>query len=300
MKNSLVSAACAVSLGFSLLASPAVAQDEVEIRTVDLGHGLFAIYGQGGTMMASVGDDGVVVIDDQFAPLSERLIAAISELSDQPIRFLINTHFHGDHVGGNENFAATGAVIVAHDNVRGRMSVEQVNELLDRTTPPYADAALPVLTFTDGITLHWNDLTAHVIHFPRAHTDGDAVIWYPEANVIHMGDIFWNGNYPFLDVAGGGSIDGYINAMNWAIETADDDTVLIAGHGDAGGRHEAIAFRDMLVDARTAVQAQVDAGASLEDAQGADPLAAYNEVWGTWFIDGDMFTALIYLSLTAE
>ncbi len=285
---------------FWATATPSLAQDDVEVRTIDLGHGLFAIYGQGGTMLASVGEDGVVVIDDQFAPLSARLLAALGELSDQPVRFLINTHFHGDHVGGNENFAATGTTIIAHDNVRARMSVEQVSELTDRTTPPYPASALPVMTFSDNLTFYWNGLEAEVVHFPRAHTDGDAVIWYPQANVMHMGDIFWNGHYPFLDVEGGGSIDGYIIAMNWAIETANETTVIIAGHGDMGGRDDAIHFRDMLIAARAAVQVQVDAGATLEDAQAADPLAAYNDEWGTWFIDGNMFTTLIYLSLTAE
>ncbi|MEO1310678.1 MAG: MBL fold metallo-hydrolase, partial [Pseudomonadota bacterium] len=169
--------------------------DGVTIRTTELADGVYMLEGAGGNMAVSVGPDGVILIDDQFAPLSERIQAAIGELSDLQVRFVLNTHWHGDHTGGNEAFGATGAVIVAHDNVRERMSVDQFNDLLGRETKAGDPAALPVVTFTDQVTFHLNGRPVEVVHVPAAHTDGDSIVRFVGSNVVHAGDVFFSGRF---------------------------------------------------------------------------------------------------------
>ncbi len=181
--------------------------------------GLYAIVGQGGNIGVSVGEDGVFIIDDQFAPLTDRIRGLISEVTDQPIRFLVNTHFHGDHTGGNENLGRVGVLIFAHDNVRQRLLQGGASK-----------EALPVVTFNDTTTFHMNGLTLHVLHVDSAHTDGDSMIHFREADVIHMGDVYFNGFYPFIDLGAGGSLQGTIAAVDVALGLAGENTRIIPGH----------------------------------------------------------------------
>ena len=286
---------------FALIAGVALAQDDVpEVETFDLGGGFYALYGQGGNVGVSVGEDGVFVIDDQYAQMSDGLLAAITELSDGPIRYVLNTHWHGDHIGGNENFAATGAVIVSHENVRGRMVTGLEEPMGDDPIPPSPEAALPVITFNDAATFHFNGHEARVIHVPHAHTDGDSIIWFADANVLHMGDIFFNGHYPFVDLASGGSLDGTIAGLEVGLAIADDDTKIIPGHGELATRADMQAAHDVLVSVRTIIAPLVAEGMSEEDVVAADPLSEFNEVWGQWFIDGDTMTIIAYRSLNAD
>jgi len=286
---------------FALIAGVALAQDDVpEVETFDLGGGFYALYGQGGNVGVSVGEDGVFVIDDQYAQMSDGLLAAIAELSDGPIRYVVNTHWHGDHIGGNENFAATGAVIVSHENVRGRMVTGLEEPMGDDPIPPSPEAALPVITFNDAATFHFNGHEARVIHVPHAHTDGDSIIWFADANVLHMGDIFFNGHYPFVDLASGGSLDGTIAGLEVGLAIADDDTKIIPGHGELATRADMQAAHDVLVSVRTIIAPLVAEGMSEEDVVAADPLSEFNEVWGQWFIDGDTMTIIAYRSLNAD
>lgn len=286
---------------FAFLAGVALAQDDVPaVETYDLGDGLYALYGQGGNVGVSVGEDGVFVIDDQYARSSDGLLAAIAELSDGPIRYVVNTHWHGDHIGGNENFAATGAVIVSHDNVRGRMVSGLEEPMGGDPIPPSPETALPVITYSDHATFHINGHEARVIHIPHAHTDGDSIIYFAEANVLHMGDIFFNGIYPFIDVASGGSIDGMIAALEAGLAIADDDTLIIPGHGALATEADMQTAHDMLVEVRTRMAPLVADGMSLEEVSEADPLADLSEEWGARFIDGPTMTAITYLSLSSD
>jgi cyclase len=204
--------------------------------------GIHVIMGRGGNIGVSVGEDGVFMIDDQFAPATEAILGQVKTVTDQPVRFLVNTHFHRDHTGGNENLGKAGVLIFAHDNVRAR--------LLAGDAP--ADA-LPVVTFNDTTTFHMNGQTVRVFHTANAHTDGDAMIHFQEADVIHMGDTFFNGFYPFIDSRSGGSIEGVFRSIDLVLELADAETVIIPGHGPIADRDDLIAYRDMLTKARDAI-----------------------------------------------
>jgi glyoxylase-like metal-dependent hydrolase (beta-lactamase superfamily II) len=188
--------------------------DKVELKTTAVGGSVHAIFGRGGNIGVSAGEDGVFLIDDQFAPLSDKIKAEVAALGAGEVRFIVNTHWHFDHTGGNEIFGADGALIVAHDNVRERMSVDQFIAAFDREVPASPKVALPVVTFDDGVTFHLNGDTIRVIHVPHAHTDGDAIVHFSTANVIHAGDTVWTSGYPFIDTGSGGSIDGVIAAAD--------------------------------------------------------------------------------------
>ncbi|RKZ16159.1 MBL fold metallo-hydrolase [bacterium] len=281
------------------VASAASAQfEDVVIKTTPLTTSLHMLEGYGGNLVLSSGEDGVFLVDDQFAPLTERILAAIAEITDEDVRFVLNTHWHGDHTGGNENIGQTGAVIVAHDNVRERMSVEQFSAFLDRTTPASPSIALPIVTFSEGIAFHLNGETIEVTHIESAHTDGDAIVHFHTANVIHTGDVVFWGLYPFIDVESGGSVDGVIAGCEVLLELGDADTRYVPGHGTIIGREELANYRDMLVQFRTAIAALIEQGKSLQEVQDAAPTAAYDEAWGQVWIDGDQMTQSIYNSLT--
>lgn len=290
--------ASAVILG--LVAGPAVAQQDfsnVTIETTDLGGGLYMLEGAGGNLGLSVGADGAVLIDDQFAPLTEKIQAAIAKVTDKPVKFVINTHLHGDHTGGNENFGKMGAIVMAHENVRKRMSTERVSTLFSRTTPPAAPGALPVLTFSDNVTIHLNGQAARVIHVAHAHTDGDAIIHFAKADVIHMGDVLFNGMYPFIDVDSGGSIDGVIAAQDLVLGMAGNKTKLIPGHGPLADKAALKKSRAMLAEVRKRVKKLVDAGNGEDEAVAADPLKDLNGTWGKGFINGELMVRTAYRSL---
>lgn len=273
-------------------------EDQVEYIATPLSPTVTMIKGRGGNIAVSSGEDGVFIIDDQVEPLTDQLLASISKVSDQPIRFVINTHYHGDHVGGNETLGKAGSVIIAHDNIRHRMSSDQVSIFFDETTPAWAKDSLPIVTFNDRVTLHLNGEAVTVTHVPRGHTDGDSIVHFPDSNVIHMGDIFFNGLYPFIDLDGGGSIQGTIAAVELGIGMADDETRIIPGHGpmsDLSGMQEYLAF---LIKARDNVQALIDQGMSLQQAVAAKPTAEWDEILGKVWITPEQWVTFIYNSLT--
>ena len=266
----------------------------VQIVPVKVASNLYMLQGAGGNLALSIGDDAVFLVDDQYAPLATKIKASIATLTPKPVKFVVNTHWHGDHTGGNENFGASGAVIVAHDNVRRRMSTEQFNEFFDAKTPPSSRDALPVVTFAESVRFHVNGEEIHVFHVPPSHTDGDSVIHFVKANAIHTGDIFFNGLYPFIDVSSGGGIDGMIAVTDTLLAMVKDDTKIIPGHGPLAGRADLQAYRDMLVAVRTSVRALVDAGKTRAEAIAAKPTAAYDAKWGGGFFKPDQFTAIVY------
>lgn len=252
--------------------------DDVVIKTQKLTDTVYVLFGAGGNIGVSVGEDGVFIIDDQFAPLTERIKAAIAELSDQPIRFAINTHFHGDHTGGNENLGKEGTVIVAHDNVRVRMSQDLLNKRLNRTIEAKPKASWPVVTFNDRASLHLNGDTARMHHVRRAHTDGDSIIKFEKDNVLHMGDTFFVGRFPFIDVESGGTIDGIIGSTKTALAIADENTKVIPGHGPVSDRQGLQDYLKMLEDSRDRVAKLKADGKTLDEIRAAKPLADYAKI----------------------
>ena len=289
-----------LAIGLLLSTIPGAAQpnlDQVEIKAIEVADGIYMLTGAGGNLGALVGDDGVVLIDDQFAPLSDKIQAAVKKLSDQPIRFVFNTHWHGDHTGGNENLGKAGAVVVAHDNVRERMSVENLSDLFGKT-PPSPPGALPVVTFSETVTFHMNGEEIYVFHVPPAHTDGDSIIYFKTSDVLHMGDLYFNGLYPFIDVWSGGTVDGFIAAVEKVVGMVGENTKVIPGHGPLSNRAELATYLENLKKFRAAVAIHVDAGKSLEETLAAKPTAEWDEALGGSFLNPKTFVTILYKGLT--
>ena len=283
------------------LAVPVWAQQDfsaVEIETIQVSGNVYMLVGAGGNIGLSVGDDGAFVIDDQFAPLSDKIMAAIAELTDADVKFLVNTHHHSDHTGGNEAFGAAGALIIAHDNVRARMSVDQFRVIFDQPIPASPVGALPIVTFSDEMTFHWNGDTIRVIHVALAHTDGDSILHFQGANVIHMGDTFFNGVYPFIDVDSDGDINGIIAAGYRALAIADEDTAIIPGHGPVSDAAGLAAWLDVLKVTRVSMQSLIDQGMSEDEALAARPTAEFDEQFGGGFMNPENYNRLLYQSLS--
>ncbi len=271
---------------------------KVEITTEKLADTLYVLYGEGGNIGASVGEDGVFLIDDQFAPLTTKIMAAIKKISTAPISYVINTHWHFDHTGGNENLGRQGALIIAHDNVRRRMAEDHVIKPFGWEVKAAPPVALPVITFNDRLTFHLNGDVVHVLHHKNAHTDGDGVAHFTRANVIHTGDIWFNGLYPFIDVGSGGSIDGMIAAVEQVIAMADESSIIIPGHGPVGDRAELQAYLAMLKTLKQRVQQLIDAGKSLEEIIALKPNADdYDQSHGGGFVNPETMLSLIHASL---
>jgi len=263
-------------------------QNEVVIKTIQVSNSVYMLVGQGGNIGVSVGDDGVFVIDDQFARLTPKILDAIKELSDKPIQYVVNTHFHGDHTGGNANMEKVGAKIIAHDNVYKRLSEGKTTE------------GLPVITFNDKLSVHINGELVLVFHTDNAHTDGDAMLYFTESNVLHTGDNYFYKRYPYIDVNSGGSIDGYINAVKKALMVIDENTKIIPGHGNLSNKAEYASFLEMLTLLRTNVQAEIDKGKTEDDIVNNTAITKqYDNLNYSWnFITSEKIRRTIYLSLT--
>lgn len=230
-----------------------------------LGDDLHVIFGSGGNVGVSVGEDGVFIIDDKFERNADEILSVLSGLSDQPLRYVINTHYHGDHTGSNTQMKDTGAIVMAHDNVRKRMGMTFENKAFGRTTEARDPASWPTLTFSDTATLYFNGQQVDIIHTPSAHTDGDSIIKFQQANVIHMGDNFFNGLFPYIDVDGGGSVDGMLAAHDAALSMADAETQIIPGHGPMATKADLQATRDLLASVKDRVSQGIKAGKSADE-----------------------------------
>lgn len=267
-----------------------------QFESTELSDGLYMFQGQlspgragfgGGNFALLTGSDGVILIDDAIEPMAGNVIKAVEAHTSQPVDFLINTHVHGDHIGGNAALHETGATIFTHDNIRQRMLANNA-----------ASAALPEVTFSDDVTFHLNGLTAYVFHVPDAHTDGDAVVHFPEVNVIAAGDILFNGVYPFIDLDQGGTVSGYLAAQEKILAMADEDTKIISGHGPLGDKADLQAAHDMVADTLARVKVLVDEGKSEAEVLADNPLAPYDDGWSWYFISTEIFTKTLYRSLT--
>jgi cyclase len=284
----------------TVVASAQQSFDTVKIRPQKIAEHIYLLKGSGGNIGVLTGADGVVMIDDQFAPLSEKIAAAIKTLDSGPIRFLINTHVHGDHSGGNDNFSKAGATIVAHDQVRERMMKESVNLRMNRTFPPREKVAWPVITFDNKLNFHLNDEDIELLHFDPGHTDGDAIIHFKKANVYHTGDAFVRTGYPFIDGSSGGTLNGYISTLAKLLTVLDGNSKVIPGHGDLGTRADVKAVHDMLVDIRDQVAAALKTGKNVEDIPGMNITAKYDAQWGAGFVKGKDFVLVVAENLQSR
>jgi glyoxylase-like metal-dependent hydrolase (beta-lactamase superfamily II) len=260
--------------------------------------GLWMLTGAGGNIGVCAGGGEVLMIDTQYGPLVPRIRAVADSLTgSQPVRLVLNTHYHGDHVSGDSAMAAAGAVIVAHENVRRRMSVAQHNSTFDVTMPAAPAEALPAVTFADSLTVHLGVREVRVFHVPPAHTDGDAVAWFPAVDALHLGDLFFNGSYPVIDASAGGSIDGMIRAVDLILPLVGPATKVIPGHGPLGDRAALLRYRDMLVTVRDRVTKLVRAGETLDQVVAAKPTADLDATWGQGFMKPDRFLRMVYQGL---
>ena len=278
-----------------LLASSVThALDEVKINTINVADGLYMLAGKGGNIGMFTGEDGTFVVDDQFAPLTDKILDAIKAAGGDTPRFLINTHFHGDHTGGNENFGKKGVLIVSHDNVRERLANGSYIAAFGSKSAPARKAALPVVTYSEDMHFHINGESVRAIHVSNAHTDGDSIIHFKKANVVHAGDIFFNGFYPFMDAANGGSLKGVIAAVDTILAMTDNDSKIIPGHGPLADKAQLQAYRDMLSTAYGRLLKLKNAGMSAEDAVKEKPLADLEAQWGNGIFTGDKWIGIVY------
>lgn len=268
--------------------------DDVTITTVPITDHVYMLIGAGGNIGVSIGEDGVFVIDDQFAPLTEKIHTAIKALSDKDITFLVNTHYHGDHTGGNENMHDLGATIIAHDNVRQRLETTP-----KRDGSMQSKAALPVITFNDELSLHINGEKIGVFHIDNAHTDGDALLYFTKSNVLHTGDTYFNGRYPYIDLKSGGSVNGYIEAVKLGLQLIDNETKIIPGHGKLSNKAEYQTFLAMLEDLKARVLAEINAGKTEDEVAKNERITkTYDALsYGTGFINSEKIRRTFYKSL---
>ena len=265
------------------------------VKSIEVVPGIYMLQGADGfssNMGLLVGDDHVLLIDDGMAPISASLMATVQELAGRSADFVVNTHAHGDHIGSNATLAENGTIVFAHENLRKR--------LVDDPNPAGGPAGLPVVTFADAVTFHVNGHEAYVFHVANAHTDGDAVIHFPDLNVIDAGDLFFNYMFPFIDLDSGGSVAGYKAGQQQIIDMAGDDTAIIPGHGPLASKSDLQVALDMLIDAEARVKKLVDAGMSQEEVLAENPLADYHDQWNWGFITTERMTKKLYGSLTNE
>ncbi|HKV03498.1 MAG TPA: MBL fold metallo-hydrolase [Candidatus Acidoferrales bacterium] len=284
------------------LAQQAPDYSKVEIKVTKVSGNIYMLEGQGGNIAASVGEDGIVIVDDEFAPLAEKIAAALKNIgaTDKPVRFVINTHFHGDHTGGNAPFATAGATVIAHENVRKRLisggpggnggSIKMQNE-------PQPKAALPIITFDEDVTVHLNGEDIRALHFPSGHTDGDAIIFFPKNNVVHMGDDFVRYGFPFIDVASGGSVQGMAAACEKVAAMLPADVKVIPGHGALSNLDDVRAFAKMLRETTAVVEKALKAHKTLDQMKQEKILAPWQK-WNGSFVNSDAFIETLYNSLT--
>ncbi len=270
---------------------------KVEIRTTDLGDNVYMLEGQGGNITVAIAKDGIIIVDGEFAPLHDKIKAAISMVSNLPIKYLIDTHFHGDHTGGNEPFARDGATVVSEVNVKARLAAGTTNGLTGVKTPPAPDAALPAKTYTGSFRIRLNGRVADLRHIANAHTDGDTYVWFKTANVLSTGDTFTNGRYPNIDFANGGNIKGMIAATDTYLKLVNDKSRIVPGHGPIADKAALIAYRTMLMTARDRMAKLVKDGKSEDDVTAAKPFADLDAKWAPTELASNNFIRVVYHSL---
>ena len=290
-------------LGFLLAAACAFAQQDdfskVEIKVQKVADSVYMLQGAGGNIGVSAGEDGLVIVDDEFAPLAPRIQAALKGIEDKPVRFIINTHHHFDHTGGNVEFSKLGTII-AHENVRKRLAEGSHIAPMNRDFPPAPKDALPIITFNDRATVHLNGEDIRAVHFPNGHTDGDSVIFFPHANVVHMGDDFVTYGFPFVDVEGGGSVSGMIAGCEKVLSMVPADAKFIPGHGPLSNGDDVRKFVQLLKDTRQIVADAVKKKMTLEEMKQKKILAKYDQQYGQGFIKTDVWIDTLYADVAHD
>jgi len=287
-----------VSLLFAVSASAQTDFSKVQMKATKVAGNVYMLEGAGGNIGVSVGDDGLLIVDDQFAPLADKIRAALKGIADKKLHFILNTHWHGDHTGGNVAFGPE-ATIIAHDNVRKRLSTEQKSAVFNSTTSPSPKEALPVITFDQTLTVHFNGEDIRAIHYPHGHTDGDSVIFFSASNVVHLGDDFFAGRFPFVDLESGGSVEGLIKNVGELITKIPNDAKLIPGHGPISTLDDLKSYHRMLQQTTEIVRGKIKAGKTLDQIK-SEGLPAEWAPWGTGFIKTEPWIELIHISLTRK
>jgi len=295
MNRSFVTLALVFVFGFSYAQQNF---DTIQIKTIAVAEHIYMLQGSGGNIAVLPGADGILMIDDQFAPLANKIHAAIRAIDGHPLRFLINTHLHGDHSGGNENFKTFGMTIVAHDQVRERMTQSTTRD--GKTTPPRAADAWPVVTFPDKLNFHLNNEDIELLHFDRGHTDGDVIVHFKKANVFHTGDAFVRYGYPFIDVASGGSVNGFIATLDKILGLLDDQSKVIPGHGEVATKADVKLLRDQLADLRDQVTAALKKGKKPEEISGMPFASKYDAQLGGGFLKGKDYITMMANDLNPQ
>ncbi len=293
---------CGMCVVATLASGSSMAQQtdfsKVEVRSQQLAPNLYVLFGVGGNVAALIGDDGTVIVDDQFAPMAPKIRAALALLTDKSVRFIVNTHWHGDHSGGNEAFGRSGSVIIAQENTRKRLSTKQFVDFFKMESPPAPAAALPVVTFTDSVDLHLNGEDVSIVHVANAHTDSDAVLYFRTANAVHTGDVFTTGGYPFIDTGSGGSIDGLIAASASILARIDANTKVIPGHGPVANKTDIQERQQMLIAVRERIASLLRKRKTLSQVIAAKPTADFDAAYyKSGPMTPDIWVQRVYLDL---
>lgn len=280
---------------------PNVFATHLEINTTKLTDNMYVIHGSGGNVILSIGNDGIILVDDQYDPVTEKMKAVIANITNKPIKFVINTHWHPDHVGGNERLGEEGAIIISHENVRKRLSNDQFFELINQTIPALSKKGLPVITFSDNMTFYQNNDEIRINYLYNGHTDGDSAVYFTHNNVIHVGDDFSDKAYPFMDLSTGGSIDGLISSLQSIISMINNETKVVAGHSGISNQSKVNDYVNMLIDVRSLIGNMMKEGKSLDEIIQSKPTSQYDTIYQDYsFIKPSDFVTNIYESLQSR
>jgi glyoxylase-like metal-dependent hydrolase (beta-lactamase superfamily II) len=262
---------------------------------------MYVIHGSGGNVILSIGNDGIILVDDQYAPVTEKMKSVIANITNKPIKFVINTHWHPDHVGGNERLGEAGAIIISHDNVRKRLSNDQFFELINQTIPALSKKGLPIITFSDNMTFYQNNDEIRISYLDNGHTDGDSAVYFTQNNVIHVGDDFSDRAYPFMDLSTGGSIDGLISSLQSIISMINNDTKVVAGHSGISNQTKVKDYVGMLIDVRSVISNMIKEGKTLDEIIQSKPTSQYDTTYQDYsFIKPKDFVTNLYESLKSR